>query len=106
MKGSLILSIILSIIANIIAITAGVARFYSLCLDVTLGRGYTIVFLPLITLCLVVMLIRMGILPSEYSDELMGGSALLGQLLLMFAVYRLMTGTCKSEIRSATPSEE
>lgn len=98
MNGLVILTYVLMIIAQIAAIIAGQARFYALCLDISLKKAYLFLFLPLITLLVVGIMLRYGLLPYSWSDELYAMSSFVGQVGMLYAVFKLMTGSCKTTI--------
>lgn len=99
MNGSVSFAITLLAIAQIVALVAGQARFYALCLDITLKNAYFFLFLPIITLVVISFLLMIGILPPSLSDELYAISTFAGQLVMLSAVYKLMKGSCSTSLR-------
>lgn len=99
MTGPYFLAIILLVIAQVVALVSGQARFYALCLDITLKQAYVYLFLPLITLVVVRLLLRAGILPDSLSDEVYSISTFVGQLGMLYAVYNLMKGSCNTSLK-------
>lgn len=102
MSAPTVIAVIIVIIAQLVALFAGQARFYALCLDVTLKRAYMFLFLPVITALLVYFLIRIGLLPSSLSDEIFALSSIVGQLGTLYAVYKLMNGSCSASLKVPT----
>lgn len=99
MNGSILFAVILLAVAQIVAIVAGQARFYALCLDVTLRQAYLFLFLPFITFLIVGLLLNMGILPASLSNEVYSMSTFVGQLGMLYAVYKLMSGSCSTSLK-------
>ena len=89
MKSALVV-VALSLVVSIIGYLVGVARFYSLCLNVSRNYGYAFLLLPLVTVCTIAMLTN----KQQYSDKIMTLSMLILQLPLMYAIFRLMRGRC------------
>ena len=92
-----ILTIVILIIAQITAFIAGQARFYAMCLNIGLARGYLYLFSPAIAGILTVLILPKLGLESLY-DEILSLVAIASQLGLLLSVYRLTMGTCSKSI--------
>lgn len=94
MAAATILQIFALIVTQIIALIAGQARFYSLCLKVSLKNGYLFLFLPAIVALIVWVLVSMNVIPLSWKDEIMLATTILGQVATLVAIYRLLSGNC------------
>ena len=101
MKRNLLIAGTLVAIAQIIAIVAGQARFYALCLDVTLKRAYLFMFLPIFVAIFVQVLLyfKIPMLSLIDTDDVWAFSSFIGQVGTLYAVYKLMNNTCSNSIK-------
>ena len=99
MNGSVVFAITLVAIAQLVALVAGQARFYALCLDITLKKAYLFLLIPVLTILVVGVLLMVGILPASWSDDVFAISTLVAQLGLLYAVYKLMNGSCATSLK-------
>ena len=96
---------ILVAVCSIIGHVSGMAGWYRDCLGVTKGKGYQIVFLPLVVA--VLALVVMGLTGLwGFSDEISMLSGLLSSAILIYTAYKQIRGECSPSCPVGTGSSE
>lgn len=90
----LAVGLLVLLVANVAAFLAGQARFYALCLNMSVGTGYLIFLLPIVLSILVLTMVSFEMIPREHMGVMMAIASGLGQLVTLYAAFRLMTGGC------------
>ena len=92
-----VLTAVIIIVAQITALIASQARFYAMCLNVGLAKGYLFLFAPLVaSILFYVILPRLGL--GSLVDEARSFVILASQLGLLISIYRLSKGNCRNTV--------